>query len=120
VLQEPVDRDGALIFMKMRCIEQLLVVNAKHKLTDLLILKPLRDNVIVGGSFDWTILSGPRALHLAKRFWWSGCDCRCLPVEGDPVCGSPQVPPDCRHRQSACCPRVVPKPAGIDDGRPFA
>ncbi|MBD0866541.1 MAG: hypothetical protein GDA36_13625 [Rhodobacteraceae bacterium] len=32
-----------------------------------------------GGSFDLAILSGPLALHRAKRFWWSGlCDCRCL------------------------------------------
>ncbi|MBD0864436.1 MAG: hypothetical protein GDA36_01900 [Rhodobacteraceae bacterium] len=27
------------------------------------------------------------------------CDCRCLRVEGDPVCGTMQVLPDRRHRQ---------------------
>ncbi|MBD0865936.1 MAG: hypothetical protein GDA36_10230 [Rhodobacteraceae bacterium] len=56
-----------------------------------------------GGSFNLTILSGPLALPgltsgkvaLVVRL----CDCRCLRVEGDPVCGSPQLLPDCRHRQ---------------------
>ncbi|MBD0866172.1 MAG: hypothetical protein GDA36_11575 [Rhodobacteraceae bacterium] len=52
-----------------------------------------------GGSFDLAVLSGPLALQrtkqLAKRFCWSGCDCRCLRGEGRP----PQVLPDCRHRQ---------------------
>ncbi|MBD0864634.1 MAG: hypothetical protein GDA36_03005 [Rhodobacteraceae bacterium] len=50
-----------------------------------------------GGSFDRAILSGPLALHRAKRFWWSG-----YVIAG--VCGlrggSLQVLPDCRYRQS--------------------
>ena len=76
------------------------------------------------------------------------CDCRCLTVEGDPVCGATQVLFDHRppaagcfvlsspnyratlHRakvllnpsssvcRSACSPRF-PRHAGVDDGRPF-
>ncbi len=50
------------------------------------------------------ILFGPLAFWQAKRFWWSGlCDCRCLRVEGDLVCGFEQVLPDRRHRQLGVC-----------------
>ncbi|MBD0865582.1 MAG: hypothetical protein GDA36_08245 [Rhodobacteraceae bacterium] len=63
-----------------------------------------------GERVDLAILSGPLALPgitagkvvLVVRL----CDCRCLRVEGDPVCDTPQVLPDCRHRQSGVlfCP----------------
>ncbi|MBD0864792.1 MAG: hypothetical protein GDA36_03860 [Rhodobacteraceae bacterium] len=59
-----------------------------------------------GRSFDRAILPGPLALHSAGPtagkavlvVWLYGC--RCLPVEGDPVCGATQVLPDCHQRQS--------------------
>jgi len=31
------------------------------------------------------------------------CDCRWLQAEGDPVCDTTQVLPDCRHRQLGVC-----------------
>ncbi|MBD0865920.1 MAG: hypothetical protein GDA36_10130 [Rhodobacteraceae bacterium] len=77
------------------------------------------------------------------------CDCRYLRGEDDFVCGTPQVLPDHRQHQSgvlfwpartiggasswhrhcatpksgvcrSACRRVVPKPAGVDEGRPLA
>ena len=57
-----------------------------------------------GGSLDLAILAGSLVFSLALQ---SGkavlvvglCDCRCLRVAGDPVCGATQVLPDCRHHQ---------------------
>ncbi|MBD0866090.1 MAG: hypothetical protein GDA36_11080 [Rhodobacteraceae bacterium] len=57
-----------------------------------------------GERLDLSIPSGPLALPgltsgkavLVVRL----CDCRCLRVKGDPVCGTMQVLFDCRHRQS--------------------
>ncbi|MBD0864819.1 MAG: hypothetical protein GDA36_04000 [Rhodobacteraceae bacterium] len=97
-----------------------------------------------GEHFDLAILSGPLALHRAKHwakwFWWSG-----YAIVG--VCGAgsarlPPAPAGCfvfaspnyraaRHRGIGIAqslnqhlefslPRVFPKPAGVDDGRPFA
>ena len=34
--------------------------------------RPLHERVMFGERVDWAILSGPLALHRAKRFWWSG------------------------------------------------
>ena len=71
-------------------------------------------------SVDLAIPSGPMASSgltsgKAVLVVWL-CDCRCLRVEGDPVCGTMQVLPDCRHRQAG---RLVLVFASPNIGRCF-